>query len=144
MINTKEAAWLLGVGENRVRDLLKTGRIEGAQKVDGCWQIPVGEDGIPVVSKGTRGPEATWSKVQSISKVKGVTRVHVDTHIIRDNSKLKNPKPPILVRKGKIVTHHHQVIISGTCKIVYRPDRPLSSSGAKVWIELSPNCKIIV
>ncbi len=39
-VGTIEAAHLLGICHQRVRQLLKAGRIKGAEKVGRFWQIP--------------------------------------------------------------------------------------------------------
>ena len=142
MVTVKEAAWILGISDARIRLLLKTDRIAGAEKIDGCWQIPLGADGIPVISKGKRGPEATWNKARS-TNVQTVTRIHVNQKIIRSNFKLENPDPPILVRRFGKVESYHEVKIVGSCKIIYKPSNPLSSN-ARVWIEVDKNSTIVV
>ncbi|NEP36908.1 MULTISPECIES: helix-turn-helix domain-containing protein, partial [unclassified Moorena] len=41
IVGTTQAAFLLGICVQRVRQLLKNGRIKGAQKVGRFWQIPL-------------------------------------------------------------------------------------------------------
>ena len=59
IVGTTEAARLLSICTQRVRCLLKEGRIVGAEKVGRFWQIPL-FNGIPIVNKGSRGPKGTW------------------------------------------------------------------------------------
>lgn len=40
----------------------------------------------------------------------------------------------ITVKRGKTNQYAHAVEILGPCRIIYRPDKPLSC-GATVWIE---------
>jgi hypothetical protein len=63
-------------------------------------------------------------------------RIHINQHKIRANSKVKaeNRIPVITVKTYKTNSYCEEVIISGPCKVVYSPDKPLSC-GAKVWIE---------
>lgn len=61
MVGTVEAAYLLGISCQRVRQLLKAGRIVGALKVGRFWQIPL-FDGMPKVEKMERGTKGTWRK----------------------------------------------------------------------------------
>ena len=73
-----------------------------------------------------------------------MTRIHVNQHIIRANSKGQEPRPPLTVKtyKGNLVACKLQgsnlvawgVFIQGSSRVVYSPDKPLSC-GAKVWIE---------
>lgn len=60
--------------------------------------------------------------------------VHVNQHVIRKNGKTGEREPPITVRKGKSVARVHEAVITGPCRVVYSPDKPLAC-GAKVWIE---------
>lgn len=61
-IDVAETAARLGVTPGRVRQLLAAKRIAGAELIGparrGVWQIPVGEDGKPVVLTTTRQPRA--------------------------------------------------------------------------------------
>lgn len=63
-------------------------------------------------------------------------KIHVNQHKIRSNSKVAAEKriPVITVKTYKTNTYCEEVIISGPCKVVYSPDKPLPC-GAKVWIE---------
>jgi hypothetical protein len=63
------------------------------------------------------------------------TIVHVNQHNIRHN--LKNPddmKPVLTVKTYKTNTYTNEVIIHGSSKVIYSPDKPLSC-GARVWLE---------
>lgn len=61
--------------------------------------------------------------------------IHVNQHVIRANGKTGARDPVLTVKRGrKSNDYAHEVDIDGPCRIVYRPDKPLSC-GAKVWIE---------
>lgn len=62
------------------------------------------------------------------------TIIHVNQHIIKANKGKETPDPVLTCKTYKSNTYAYEVIINGPCKIVYRPDKPLSC-GAKVWIE---------
>lgn len=62
------------------------------------------------------------------------TIIHVNQHNIKHNSKTGDNKPVLTVKTYKDNTYAHEVYVNGPCKIVYRPNDPLSC-GAKVWIE---------
>lgn len=62
------------------------------------------------------------------------TVIHVNQHIIKKNSKTGEREPVLTSKTYKSNTYCHEAIIDGPCKIIYRPDKPLSC-GAKVWIE---------
>ena len=62
------------------------------------------------------------------------TIVHVNQHKIKSNAKTGAREPVLTVKTYKSNIYAHEVHISGPCKIVYSPDKPLSC-GAKVWIE---------
>lgn len=62
------------------------------------------------------------------------TIVHVNQHKIKSNAKTGEREPVLTVKTYKSNIYAHEVYISGPCKIVYSPDKPLSC-GAKVWIE---------
>ncbi|NER98257.1 MAG: helix-turn-helix domain-containing protein, partial [Symploca sp. SIO1B1] len=59
-VGVPEAAYLLRVSPQRVRQLLNQGRIAGASKIEQRWRIPLGSSGLPQVSVGSRGPKGTW------------------------------------------------------------------------------------
>ena len=62
------------------------------------------------------------------------TIVHVNQHKIKSNAKTGAREPVLTVKTYKSNTYANEVYISGPCKVVYSPDKPLSC-GAKVWIE---------
>jgi hypothetical protein len=62
------------------------------------------------------------------------SRIHVNQHVIKKNSKTGERLPVITVKQGKNNTYGHSVQILGPSTVVYSPDKPLSC-GAKVWIE---------
>ena len=62
------------------------------------------------------------------------TRIHVNQHKIRSNIKHGTNDPVITVKTSKSNTYGHEVLINGSSKVIYSPDKPLSC-GAKVWIE---------
>ena len=61
-------------------------------------------------------------------------RIHVNQHIIRSNKKNNERKPVLTVKTYKSNNYCYEAIITGPCKVIYSPDKPLSC-GAKVWIE---------
>ncbi|WP_414624006.1 DNA-binding protein [Calothrix sp. CCY 0018] len=130
-VGTKEAAELLRICTQRVRQLLKEGRIKGAEKGDRFWEIPL-FDGKPEVKEGRRGPKPNWKKRVS----KAISRICVNQHLIRSNSKHGTNKPVIRVESRGIIRYFHSLEINGSCKVVYRPDKPLSC-GAKLWLEVA-------
>ena len=70
------------------------------------------------------------------------TRIHVNQHKIRANKKHGTNDPVITVKTSKSNTYGHEVIISGSSKVIYSPDKPLSC-GAKVWIETESEVMVI-
>jgi len=54
------------------------------------------------------------------------TIVHVNQHIIRANHKNGASEPPLTVKTYKSNRRATEVEITGPCKIVYHPDKPLS------------------
>ena len=69
------------------------------------------------------------------------TIVHVNQHMIKQNSNTGNRDPVLTVKNYKENKYASEVVIDGPCKIVYSPDKPLSC-GAKVWIETTSGVKI--
>lgn len=57
------------------------------------------------------------------------TIVHVNQHKVR-----KREEKTLTVKTYKSNTYAREVEITGPCKVVYSPDKPLSC-GARVWIE---------
>ena len=72
--------------------------------------------------------------------------IHVNQHKIRSNHKSGDREAVLTVKthgqkkSGEFYKTHrdnsycHEAIISGPCKVVYSPDKPLSC-GARVWVE---------
>jgi hypothetical protein len=60
--------------------------------------------------------------------------IHVNQHVIRANAKNGTNDPVLTVKTYKSNDYAYEVEINGPCKIVYRPETPLSC-GARVWIE---------
>jgi len=133
MIGTTEAARLLKICVQRVRQLLKEDRIVGAEKVGRFWHIPLFK-GIPKIIEGSRGPKGTWRKRIS----NAVTQIHVNQQVIRSNNKNGTNEPVIIVRSGSKAERFHNVEIKGSCQVIYRPSNSLDC-GAKVWIEVEPD-----
>ncbi|MDJ0733063.1 MAG: helix-turn-helix domain-containing protein [Nostocaceae cyanobacterium] len=129
VVSTTEAARLLGVSTARVRWLLNFGRIRGAYKMGRVWAIPL-FNGMPSVSRGNRGPEARWRQTRKPA----TTFIHVNQHVIRSNHKNDERFPVIAVKHSKHNIYGHEIEINGPCRVIYRPDSPLSC-GARVWIE---------
>lgn len=69
------------------------------------------------------------------------TRIHVNQHIIKSNTKGGDREPPITVKTYKSNDHAHEVEIHGPCVVRYSPDKPLSC-GARVWIETESGWRI--
>jgi len=69
------------------------------------------------------------------------TIIHVNQHNIRANKKNGTNKPVLTVKTYKSNLYVYGVEIQGPCKIVYRPDNPLSC-GARVWIETESTVKL--
>lgn len=65
-------------------------------------------------------------------------RIHVNQHKIKSNHKTGQREPVLTVKTYKSNTRCSEVIIDGPCRVVYRPDKPLSC-GARVWIETQAN-----
>lgn len=69
------------------------------------------------------------------------TIVHVNQHIIKQNSKTGQREPVLTVKTYTDNTYAQRVRIDGPCTVVYSPDKPLSC-GAKVWIETESNVEV--
>ena len=136
IVGTTEAARLLSICTQRVRCLLKEGRIVGAEKVSGFWKIPL-FNGIPKITTGNRGPKGTWRKRISTA----LTHITVNQHVIRSNKKNKENEPVVRVQQGSRTGYCHEVEITGKCRIIYSPHSPLGC-GARVWIEIEPDVVI--
>jgi hypothetical protein len=62
------------------------------------------------------------------------TYIHVNQHVIKANSKNNTTDPVLTVKTYNSNTYASDVLIKGSSRVVYSPDRPMSC-GAKVWIE---------
>ena len=70
------------------------------------------------------------------------TIVHVNQHVIKSNLKSGEVDPVLTVKTYKTNTYAHEVEITGPCKVIYSPDKPLSC-GAKVWIETEAGVVVV-
>lgn len=70
------------------------------------------------------------------------TRIHVNQHVIKRNSKTGEREPVLTCKTSKSNDYAHEVVIKGDSKVVYSPDKPLSC-GAKVWIETEGEVVIV-
>ncbi|NEP33817.1 MULTISPECIES: helix-turn-helix domain-containing protein [unclassified Moorena] len=128
---TTEAAALLGISSRRLRQLLDAGRVRGAYKSGKFWIIPL-VNGLPQITKGSRGPKGKWRK----NRAPALAKINVNRNRIGTN----NGKPPqqrqpvISVKRSGNNLYGNQVEILGPCRIVYQPDKPLDC-GARLWIE---------
>jgi hypothetical protein len=137
-IGTPQAASLLDVCEQRVRQLLKEERVVGAEKVDGFWRIPL-FNGMPKVTEGTRGPKSSWRKrAQAV-----LTRIYIVRQNLERNRREKGFEAVIAVRKGGKVKHYHEVELGKFGKLVYRPENPLTGVGAVLWLEVNPDVDVV-
>ncbi len=128
LVNTTQAASILGVSTTRVRILLNQGRIVGAYKIGKFWIIPL-TDGMPIVRKGRRGPSLSFKSARSCAK----SIIRINRQEIARNQKQSKVEPVITVKKGNSNTYGHEVDIHGPCRIVYSQEQTLF--GARVWIE---------
>lgn len=69
------------------------------------------------------------------------TRIHINQHVIKANRKSGDRNPVITVKRGKLNSYAHQVVVDGPCTVVYSPDKPLPC-GASVWIETYANVEL--
>lgn len=70
------------------------------------------------------------------------TRIHVNQHIIKSNSKTGANEPVLTIKDYTQNRYATEVNILGSSKVVYSPDKPLSC-GAKVWIETEAEVEIV-
>lgn len=136
IVGTTETAKILNISTGRLRMLLIKGRVQGAYKSGRMWLIPL-IDGKPVITKGTRGPAPRWHN----PRIPARTRLHINTHKIKQNQKESLNQPVITVKKGGVNQYGHEVEIPGGCRVVYRPDNPMC--GARVWIETLYDVRVI-
>ena len=62
------------------------------------------------------------------------TWIHINQHVIKRNAKTGERDPVITVKTYLSNEYGSEVTVTGPCKIIYSPDKPLPC-GAKVWIE---------
>jgi hypothetical protein len=137
LVQTTQASSLLNICPQRVRKLLKQGRIRGAFKNKrGFWQIPL-YWGVPQVIPADRGLKGTWKK----RLIKQKTFIHIRQDRLRHNRKYGTNEPVITIREGDRRTYCHEVTIQGICKIIYSPNRP-KDCGATLWLEIEPTSLI--
>lgn len=67
--------------------------------------------------------------------------IHINKHVIAANNKHDRKDPPITCKVGKDNYYGHSVEVSGECRLIHSPDKPLKC-GAKVWIETNGEVKI--
>jgi hypothetical protein len=70
------------------------------------------------------------------------TRIHVNQHNIRANSKDGGSRPVLTVKTYNQNTKCNAITWNGESTLVYSPDKPLSC-GAKVWIETEAMVTVI-
>tara|TARA_Y100000389_G_C17056159_1_gene315145 strand:- start:171 stop:434 length:264 start_codon:yes stop_codon:yes gene_type:complete len=75
------------------------------------------------------------------------TKIHINQHIIRSNTKYGKKDPVITCKNYKENNYGHSVIIKDrfgdeVARVVYSPDKPMSC-GAKVWIETENEIVVI-
>ena len=68
--------------------------------------------------------------------------IHINQAVIKRNRKKNECEPVITTKTYKSNDYGHEVHIDGPCKIIYRPERPLSC-GAHVWLETSSAVEVI-
>ncbi|MAL44277.1 hypothetical protein [Hyphomonas sp.] len=65
-----------------------------------------------------------------------IKRIHINQHKIRSNKKNNKEEQVITVKTSKNNYYADEVEVKGSCKVIYKPNKPLSC-GARVWIETS-------
>ncbi len=63
-----------------------------------------------------------------------LTRVHVNQHIVKQNTRSGSNYPCITVKNSKGNTYYHKVFLSGNWELKQEMDNPLSC-GARVYLE---------
>ena len=137
-VGTVEAAFLLDLSPQRVRQLLQQNRIKGAYKKNGKWRIPL-YNYMPRVKSRRKGPKGTWRH--------RLQRVHTYVHVLRDPiaaniHRIKEGLPLLptmeVVRGSRRGRHFHRVTISGPSEVVHCTKEPIRT-GARVWVEVDPS-----
>lgn len=75
-------------------------------------------------------------------------RIHVDQHVIRDNTNNHEDAPPVTVQaRGGPYKGHEVVILDAAgvecARVIYRPHDPLSC-GARLWIECTGEVHTVI
>lgn len=70
-----------------------------------------------------------------------IKRIHVNQHVIRANQRTGDRRAPLRVKTASDNAPAHEIVITGPCRVVYSPDRPLRC-GARVWIETTSEVTI--
>lgn len=68
--------------------------------------------------------------------------IHVNVLVIRWNKKHNNTLPACRVQEGTQTRYCREVDIKGPCRMIYRPEEPLSC-GAKLWIETEADVELV-
>ncbi|NEP15251.1 MAG: helix-turn-helix domain-containing protein [Symploca sp. SIO2C1] len=134
-VGVPEAAYLLRVSPQRVRQLLNQGRIAGASKNNQRWRIPLGSSGLPQVSAGSRGPKGTWCH-PPVQK----TIIRINQAKIHTNTASNSCLPVIDIWHNGTVCHCHEVEIMGPSRILYRPHH---GGAYSLWIEVATEVKVV-
>ncbi|MEM7712185.1 MAG: helix-turn-helix domain-containing protein [Cyanobacteria bacterium P01_A01_bin.68] len=129
-IGTTEAAKILKISTSAMRYLISSGRVNGAYKAGRNWIIPL-FNGMPIISKGKRGPKPKWRRV-----IPAKTKIHVNRNNIRDNKDktIEELIAVLSVKNTNTNTYGYSLKINGPCEIIYRPQKPLDCK-ATLWIE---------
>ncbi len=146
-MRTREASFLLGISRQRLLVLLAQGRVKDAEKNGRFWEIPVSENGMPVIIPARRGPKGIWNK----EKPTEPKMIHVNQNKIKGNfGKPPGKLEPVLsVKDGDTVNatlrerndYGYELYIPGPCQIVYEPYKP-AKCGAHLWINTYNVCGI--
>ncbi|MEO1428766.1 MAG: helix-turn-helix domain-containing protein [Cyanobacteria bacterium J06632_19] len=129
-VGTTEAAKILKISTSAMRCLVSSGRVKGAYKAGRNWIIPL-FNGMPIISRGKRGPKPKWCRI-----IPAKTKIHVNRNNIRKNTnkKLEDLIPVISVKNRNDNVYGYSIKINGPCEIIYRPQKPLDCHAA-LWIE---------
>ena len=73
------------------------------------------------------------------------TRIHVNQHIIKSNSRNEHQAPPLTVKdyRQNRKASTAEIVVDGSvvATVVYRPDSPLAC-GAKCWVETDAEVRV--
>jgi hypothetical protein len=93
-----------------------------------------------------------WSSAKRASRPSGIRDlqimkwyVHVNQHIIRKNINAETKEPPVTIRRGRSGTSVRcfSADLGAGSRVIYSPDNPILSCGARLVIEC-PEEPIIV